>query len=107
MTAQTILSSCMVAGLMLAAPVSAQDSCKFEKPVRLKAGGEFIDTGKDVGHAGPKFLDYDRDGRMDLLVSSFRGNIRFFKNVGSRKQPLFKERDELEAGGDPIRIHNW
>ena len=52
-------------------------------------------------------VDHDGDGRLDLLVSSFRGNIRFFKNVGTRTVPVFEEKGPLEAEGEPIRIHNW
>jgi hypothetical protein len=94
------------ASLLLVTVLSAQD-VGFEKPVRLMADGRLIDTGTDIGHAGPIFTDHDGDGLPDLLVSSFRGNIRFFKNVGTRKQPDFKERPKLEAAGEPIRIHNW
>ena len=97
----------VAACLLLVASLSAQRSARLEKPVRLKADGVFIDTGKDIGYAGPLFVDHDRDGKTDLLVSSFRGNIRFFKNVGTRRQPKFEEKDPLQAGGDPIRIHNW
>ncbi len=98
------------ASLLLVMALSAQDSAQnseFEKPVRLKAGGQLIDTGTDIGHAGPIFTDHDGDGLPDLLVSSFRGNIRFFKNVGTRSQSKFKEQDPLKAGGAPIRVHNW
>ncbi len=97
----------IAACLLLVAPLSAQQSAQLDKPVRLKADGEFIDTGKDIGYAGPLFVDYDRDGKPDLLVSAFRGNIRFFKNVGTRSAPKFEEREPLQAGGDPIRVHNW
>ena len=95
------------ASLLLVTALSAQKKPKLEKPVRLKADGELIDTGKDIGHAGPTFTDHDGDGLSDLLVSSFRGNIRFFKNVGTSSEPKFKEQDPLKAEGEPIRIHNW
>jgi len=98
------------ASLLLLVALSAQGSVRspdLEKPVRLKAGKTLIDTGTDVGHAGPIYTDHDGDGLPDLLVSAFRGNIRFFKNVGTRSQPEFKEQDSLEAEGQPIRIHNW
>jgi len=84
----------------------AQDS-QLESPVRLKADGKFIDTGADIGYAGPLSVDHDGDGRKDLLVSAFRGNIRFFKNVGTAAEPVFEEGKPLQAGGEDIRIHNW
>ena len=102
MKSESIALSLLLAGLL-----SAQDIPQLEAPVRLKADGQLIDTGKDIGHAGAQLRDHDGDGLPDLLVSSFRGNIRFFKNVGTRTEPLFKEGKPLEAGGEPIRIHNW
>ncbi len=47
------------------------------------------------------------DGLPDLLVSSFRGNIRFFRNTGSRARPVLVEKEPLQAAGEPLRIHNW
>ncbi len=99
--------SSLAASLLFVTTLSAQRVPKLEKPVRLKADGELIDTGKDIGHAGPLFRDQDGDQLPDLLVSSFRGNIRFFKNVGTATEPEFKEGDLLKAEGQPIRIHNW
>ncbi len=97
----------VAACMLLVASLSAQETAQLEKPVRLKADGAFIDTGKDIGYAGPLFFDYDGDQTPDLLVSSFRGNIRFFKNVGTRGLPKFEEGQQLQAEGQPIRIHNW
>ena len=99
------ISSLLVAALP--AQKSEQISSVLEAPVRLEADGQPIDTSVDIGHAGPLFVDHDGDGLPDLLVSSFRGNIRFFKNVGTRREPEFEEREPLQAGGEPIRLHNW
>lgn len=93
--------------MLLAATAAAQTSSELEAPVRLSAGGEWIDTGEDRGYAGPLFVDHDADGLPDLLVSAFRGNIRLFKNVGTRAEPVFEEKEPLQAGGDPLKIHNW
>ena len=89
----------------LCAVASAQ---QFEAPVQLKADGVVIDTGEDIGHAGPLVRDHDGDGLPDLLVSSFRGNIRFFKNVGAASDPVYEEQGKLQqVDGSDIRIHNW
>ena len=102
---RTLLS--VGASLLLVTALSAQNS-ELEKPIRLKADGELIDTGRDIGHAGPIFPDHDRDGRPDLLVSSFRGNIRVFKNVGTAGDPVYEEQGKLQQkDGSDIRIHNW
>ena len=85
----------------------AQTAGDLEKPVRIKAGGSFIDTGKEIGYSGPLVRDHDGDGLPDLLVSSFGGTIRFFKNVGTRQAPEFKEGKPLQADGKQLRIKNW
>ena len=82
-------------------------SSELAPPVCLEADGARIDTGKDVGYAGPLVRDHDGDGLPDLLVSSFRGNIRFFRNTGSRVSPVLVEKEPLHAEGEPLRIHNW
>ncbi len=92
---------------LLAHDARAQDTTAFEKPVRIEADGAFIDTGKDIGYAGPLLVDWNGDGKQDLLVSAFRGNIRYFENVGTAREPAFAEKEPLHAGGEPIRIHNW
>ena len=97
----------VAATALLIASSPAQQSAELEPPVRLKADGKLIDTGKDIGYAGPLVVDHDGDGKQDLLVSAFKGNIRFFKNVGTSAAPAFEEGEPLQAGGEPIRIHNW
>ena len=46
--------------------VCAPRADELAAPVRLKAGGEWIDT--DVGHAAPYFADFDGDGLADLYL---------------------------------------
>ncbi len=107
MTNERTVALSATLALLAAGPLAAQDSPELETPVRISAGGDWIDTGKDIGYAGPQFVDHDGDGLPDLLVSSFRGNIRFFKNVGTRNEPTFEEKGPLQAAGEAIRIHNW
>lgn len=92
---------------VLGAAAAAQGDPGLSAPVRLEADGKVIDMLPDIGHAGPKVRDCDGDGLPDLLVSNFRGSIRFFRNVGERTAPRFAEGEPLQAGGKPIRIHNW
>jgi hypothetical protein len=81
--------------------------CQLAAPVRIEGDGKVIDTVADIGHAGPQLRDLDGDGKPELLVSSFSGSIRVFANVGERSAPRFAEQQPLQAGGEPIRIHNW
>lgn len=101
--------SSMFHGAMLAAVLagSAVAQQQFEPPVRIKAQGAFIDTGKEIGYSGPLVRDHDGDGLPDLLVSSFGGTIRWFRNTGTRAAPEFVEQTPLQADGKPLRFENW
>lgn len=87
----------------LASPVAAQG---LEKPVRLKAGDAFVDTGPSIGHSGPLFADLDGDGKKDLLVGNFKGTIQVYKNTGE-KQPSLVSVGLLQADGKDALVHNW
>lgn len=76
----------------------------FEPPVRLTAGGEVIDTGEQWGHSGPTFADVDADGRRDLVVGSFDGKFRLFRNVGTNETPKFAAQEFLQAGGVDAQV---
>ena len=55
---------------------------ELAEPVRLEAGGAFIDT--EIGHASPLVYDFDGDGVKDLLVGQFgEGLLRIYRNEGS------------------------
>lgn len=95
----------LAAGLTFA--VAAQQPTDLADPVKLEADRKVIDTIADIGHAGPLLQDHDGDGKLDLLVSSFRGSIRCFHNTGDATSPKWTEKEPLQAGGKPIRIHNW
>lgn len=75
----------------------------LEKPVRLEAAGQAIDT--DVGHAAPYVYDFDRDGKRDLLVGQFgEGKLRIYKNVGTNARPRFEGMSWFEAGGEVAKV---
>ena len=112
-------SESIALSLLLAGSLSAQGIPQLEAPVRLKADDQLIDTGEDIGHAGAQLRDHDGDGLPDLLVSSFRGNIRFFKNVGTRTALQGRRTATSRRGTDPhpqlvmrrhqsaVRGHQW
>lgn len=92
MFALTLLAAC--------APLGAQG---FETPVRINAGDAPINV--DVGHAAPFVADIDGDGLKDLLVGQFgEGKLRIYKNVGTAKEPKFKDFEWFKAGGDIARV---
>ena len=87
--------ACTIIGF---ARVSADDAAIFHKPVRLQADGADIDTGDAKGHSGPCLADVDGDGLRDLVVGDFSGKFRFYKNVGSNKEPSYAALKYIQAG---------
>ncbi len=64
-----------------AAPVLA-------KPVPVLFGG------RNVRYVRPNlgaFVDWDRDGRKDLIGCHFENTIRFYRNIGSAEEPQFAD----------------
>lgn len=86
--------------LVLPALLSGQD---LAPPTRVQAGGQDIDV--DVGHAAPFVGDLDGDGVPELLVGQYgAGQLRIYKNTGTRKNPRFDRFTWFEAGGEVARI---
>lgn len=68
---------------------------------------QMIDEGDNVV---PAFWDYDADGDLDLLVSSYihnnNGTIRLFENTGTREAPVYELKDEDYLGLSALSIFN-
>lgn len=76
------------ATVVLSATAFAADPPMFEPPFRISAGDEWIDV--DIGHAAPWVIDWDGDGKDDLLVGQFgEGKLRIYRNVGTNAAPKF------------------
>lgn len=57
----------------------------FGKAEALLADGKAIRV--DGGDAGPYVVDWDGDGKRDLLVGDGKGGVSLFRNVGDDKSP--------------------
>jgi hypothetical protein len=51
----------------------------------------------------PVAIDWNGDGKLDLLAGNSAGYIQYFENVGSNAEPVFEDRGYLQAGGKTIR----
>ena len=72
-------------------------------PVMILAGGKPMNV--TTGHAAPFALDFDRDGKKDLIVGQFaEGKARVYLNVGTDAAPEFDKWTFLQAGDADARI---
>ena len=51
----------------------------------------------------PVAIDWNGDGKLDILAGNAAGYIQFFANVGSNAEPVFEDRGYLQAAGKTIR----
>ena len=79
------------------------DSSTFEAGFKIAAGGTPIDV--KVGHLVPDVVDWNNDGKKDLVVGQFKeGAIRLYLNEGTDSKPVFGEFSLLAAGEKPIKL---
>lgn len=57
--------------------------------------------------AAPLVVDWNRDGRKDLLVGTASGTVKLYLNSGSEEAPVFAEGVFLQADGAPISVGSF
>jgi len=73
----------------------AQDSFDFAPGVMVQAAGKDLDVG---GKASPCVVDWNEDGKIDLLLGNGSGEIYLYLNEGSNEQPVFGKPIKLNGG---------
>lgn len=74
---------------------------EFDDPVHV------LQTDADLYGASlavPELVDWDQDGDLDIVSGNSLGHIQFFENKGSNTLPVFKQPQDLKAGGYDIHI---
>ncbi len=51
----------------------------------------------------PVAVDWNGDGKLDIIAGNSAGYIQFFENIGTKERPDFENRGYLKAGGKIIR----
>jgi hypothetical protein len=54
--------------------------------------------------AGPVVVDWNRDGKKDLIVGGYDGNLWYYENRGTDANPVFSGYVLLTAGGKTINV---
>ena len=52
----------------------------------------------------PDAVDWNGDGKLDILAGNSAGFVQYFENVGTPQVPAFADRGYLKAGGEAIQI---
>jgi cell division septation protein DedD len=73
----------------------------FARQQKLRDGSGELTPG---GNASPAVVDWDRDGKKDLICGNVNGNLIYFRNRGSDGAPAFSGGAALLAEGEPISV---
>ncbi len=77
------------------------DAPEFRNGDALYAGYSILDVGLE---AEPFAVDWDNDGRNDLVVGARDGKVRLFRNVGTAANPQLDSGALIYVGYEPIQM---
>jgi hypothetical protein len=76
----------------------------FDAPVAIEANSGPINVGTG-GNASPFVVDWNGDGKRDLLLGQYDGGkVRFYENIGEDTAPVFGDFSYLQADGSDITL---
>ena len=75
--------------------VGTNDKPVFLNRDILKVGEKNLNVGSN---ASPFVVDWDEDGKKDLIVGNGNGNVFFYQNVGTNDKPVFLNREIIRKG---------
>ncbi len=66
---------------------------------------EQVDPYLKCGALGrPVPVDWNGDGKLDIICGNSAGYLQYFENIGTKSAPAFEDRGYLRAAGEVIRI---
>jgi large repetitive protein len=80
--------------------VGTDQSPSFSSASRIMDGNSPLYAYK----AAPRVVDWDRDGKKDLIVGAEDGHVYFYRNMNTDAAPLFSGREMIKAGGETIDV---
>ncbi len=80
-----------------------QGTGEFAPGVMVKAAGKDLDVG---GHASPCVVDWNEDGKKDLVMGNSSGEIFVYINEGTNDQPVFGKPIKLNGGKLDVGSHS-
>jgi hypothetical protein len=90
--------------LALLALAAFAQTPEFDTPVAIEANGAPINVGLG-GNASPFVVDWNGDGKQDLLLGQYNGGkVRFYENIGENFAPVFGDSAFLQADGSDITL---
>ena len=67
----------------------------------LRVGGSSLDVGDN---ASPLVIDWNGDGKKDLICGCYAGTLLYYENTGTDASPAFSGSALLQAGGINIDV---
>ncbi|MCP5525479.1 MAG: VCBS repeat-containing protein [Verrucomicrobiales bacterium] len=80
-------------------PADGWSTTSFVELAEVQAGGKPLNF---PTAAVPRAVDWDADGRIDVLVGA-GGGVTLLRNIGAPQQAVFASGEIIEAGGHPLR----
>ena len=97
--------------LLLFITIVFAEAPDFQAMQTITVNGSPLDMSPGVGFCAPQVVDWDGDGKKDLLIGEFAngggGKIRFYSNVNTDDNPKFGSFSWLKEDGVEIKVGSY